>query len=47
MCEQAGRFAPPLAPDRLEELRALLERDYSVHPPPLLKWLRVRLGRMD
>jgi hypothetical protein len=36
-----------LAQDRLEELRALLERDYSEHPPSLLRWLRVRLGRMD
>ena len=32
-----------LARDRLEELRALLERNYSEHPPALLQWLRVRL----
>jgi hypothetical protein len=32
---------------RREELRALLERGHSEHPPALLRWLRVRLGGID
>ena len=33
-----------LAPGQMEQLRSFLERHYQDHAPPLLGWLRVRVG---